>query len=71
MTELLMGESLQVDLQKPSLVSFYLELPKSVSAMVEFSKIKGTYRNKFTTDTLNQNVDNFLKVKDFKHLSII
>lgn len=72
MSEIILGESIQFEIKENSLVNIYLEFSnKEVKAEAELSKTKGTNKLLVSSEDLNSNMDNFLKVHGFAHDSVI
>jgi hypothetical protein len=65
--EAIMGERIGFEIFENSLVTFYMETPKDISAFAELTKAKGTHKTRALTKDLNYKNDNFLRQKDLTH----
>lgn len=65
--DVLIHDIISFELQEPSLVTVYLELPKDMEVQIELSKTKGTFKMIAAAKDLNLNQESILKLRGFKH----
>lgn len=65
------GERMTFEIFENSLVTFYMEIPKDITAFAELSKAKGTHKTRASTKDLNFKNDNFLRQKDLSGQNVV
>ena len=66
-----MGEKIIFEIYENSLVTFYMEIPKDITAFAELQKAKGTHKTRAYTKDLNFKNDNFLRQKDLSGQNVV
>lgn len=65
------SDAISFQIYETSQVNVYVEVPKEITAYAEIQKLKGTFKSKASTETLNQKNDIFLRQKDLSKVGVI